>query len=392
MDKKNSLLFCSFVPVGLENYVSYFINNFADFTYLRWKFPHSKGGVHSSLIHYRNQSKVSEKIIFSIPVFDNKFLYFLFLPLNYFIYLSQALILLRKRPERKKRIFMGVNYFCTLCGLILKKLGRVDFVIYRVMDFFPLPPAGIYRYLNRVFYIIDQFCLNNSNSIWFTTLGHIIGREKYGYFDRRKYNYRIIPLGIDVKKFISKPIDENNKLSLVYCGVISRYHLLDLLFSVILQLKKEFKKIKLNLIGSGPDEEYFKKLAKKLDLEKNIIFHGFVEKGEKFTKLMVNNILGVALYKDEENFMKYTEPAKVKYYLSFGIPTIASKVPAIVQELDKKRVCLAVNNKKDEIIKVIKRFILDKNLQKEYQANIKEFVKTIDINKLLTANLSDCII
>lgn len=387
--KEAEIIFCSFSPVGLEDYITYFVDNFKKLIYLKWKFPHSKGKVNSEIIYYKEKKIISKEILFSLPNFSNQLFYFLFLPLNYLIYFLQVIFLLWKRKSEQKRIFVGVNHFCTFCGIILKKMGRVDFVIYRVTDFFPLPPGGPYRFLNRIFYVIDKFCLKNADDIWFTTEGHIIGREKYGYFDRKKYNYQIIPLGLNVGKFISRPITERNKYSLVYCGVISRYHLLDLLFEVIWELKKDFKNIKLNLIGSGPDEEYFKVLSQKMGLKKNVIFCGFVEDGEKFRNLMANNILGIALYKDEENFMRYTEPAKVKYYLSFGVPAIISDVPKIARELAEKRVSFSVNNNKAEITEVIRKFILNKNLEREYKENIKEFVKSIDINNLLETTFNN---
>jgi glycosyltransferase involved in cell wall biosynthesis len=387
-DKKHRLIFCSFVPVGLEDYVQYFINNFSNFTYLKWKFPHSKGSLKSALTIYKDGQKIEETYLFSTVPFKKRYLYFFSLPLNYLIYLQQALSSFRRRKNHDLTVFVGENYFCTFCGILLRKVGKVDFVIYRVMDFFPLPPGGLYRYLNRVFYVFDKFCLKNSDYIWFTTEGHIVGREKYGYFNRQEYRYRIIPLGLDSRKFISKPINVQNRYSLVYCGVISRYHMLDLLFEVIQDLKKDFANIKLNLIGSGPDETYFKQLAKEMNLQENIEFHGFVEEGDRFKELMANNILGIAFYRNEENFMKYTEPAKVKYYLSFGVPALVSKVPLIAYELDEKRVCFAVNNEKDEIEKTIKRFILDSDLQQEYKANIREYVQTVDINKLLGDTIS----
>lgn len=387
-DKKPRLIFCSFVPVGLEDYVQYFISNFSNFTYLKWKFPHSRGSIKSSLTNYSDGQKIKERYLLSFVPFQKKYMYFFSLPLNYLIYLQQALSSFWRRKDRDTTVFVGENYFCTFCGILLKKAGRVDFVIYRVMDFFPLPPSGLYRYLNRFFYVIDKFCLKNSDYIWFTTEGHIVGREKYRYFNRDEYCYKIIPLGIDSRKFISKPISEKNKYSLVYCGVISRYHMLDLLFEVIQDLKEDFSEIQLNLVGSGPDETYFKELSKKMNLQDNIVFHGFVEEGDRFKEIMANNILGIAFYRNEENFMKYTEPAKVKYYLSFGVPALVSKVPLIANELDKKRVCFAVNNEKDEIVKIVKRFILDSNLQQEYKSNIREYVKTVDINKLLGDTIS----
>ena len=386
--KEAEIIFCSFFPVGLDDYVAYFIDNFKKFAYLKWKFPHSKGKLNSEIINYQEKKINYQEKVFSLPVFRNKFFYFLFLPLNYLIYFFQSLFLSR-RNGHDFRIFFGVNYFCAFCGIILRKIGRVDFVVYRVMDFFPLPSSGPYRILNRIFYKIDKFCLNNADSIWFTTEGHIIGREKYKYFNRNKHNYQIIPLGLDINKFLSNPVNDDDCYSLVYCGVISKYHLLDLLFEVVDDLKKDFKNIKLNLIGSGPDEDYFKILSQKMGLQDNIVFYGFMEDGEEFKNLMSKNVLGIAFYKDEENFMKYTEPAKVKHYLSFGVPAIISDVPKIAQELNKKRVSFAVNNSRAKITEVIKKFFIDKQLQKEYKENIKEFVKSIDINSLLETAFSN---
>lgn len=371
-------IFCSFVPVGFEDYVAFFKKTFNNFTYLKFKFPHSKGGFTSS---------INDKELLTLPNMSNKFLYFLFLPINYFIFMTQVLVLLWRRPISNKRVFMGVNYMCTFYGLILKLFKRVDFVIYRVTDFFPLPKNGPYRTLNKIFYKIDSFCLKKADSVWFTTEGHIIGREKYGYFNRKNRDYEIIPLGINAKKFMSNKITKFNKYSLVYCGVISRYHMLDLLFEALEDLKKEFPEIKLNLIGSGPDEDYFRGLSVEKGLTKNVIFHGFVPEGRKFDTLMSNNLLGVALYKNEEDFMKYTEPAKVKYYLGFGVPAIISDVPKIAKELDKANVAIAVENDKESIVSVIRKFMLDSSLQKKYKDNIRSFVKTVDINIMLEERL-----
>jgi glycosyltransferase involved in cell wall biosynthesis len=382
------IIFNSFEPVGLEDYVTYFKKRFKDFVYLKWKFPHRKGKSTSACIRHKTGKQLYSKKLTSLYVSRNKFFYFSLLPFHYMLYLFQALTALEKRPSnRKSVVFFGVNYYCTFCGIILKKIGRVDYVIYRVMDFFPLPKRGVYRYLNRLFYTFDRFCLKNADSVWFTTQGHIEGREKYGYFDRRKELYRLIPLGINSDNYIDKTITEQSRKSLVYCGVISVYHMLELVFDVLAQLKIVYPDILLNVVGSGPDEDYFRRLAYEMGLNENIKFHGYIEEGERFNQVMSNNLLGIALYKDEENFMKYTEPAKVKYYLNFGIPALVSKVPSIAKELDELRVSFAVNNEKYEIVSIIKRFIEDQSMQKEYKSNIGKFVETVNIFNLLEKNI-----
>jgi len=380
--REAELIFCSFVPVGLDDYAEYFAKNFRRLTYLKWKFPHSKGNITSEIIRYGKTEKISSKNLFSLPTFSNKLLYFSFLPVNYLIYFSQSLSHLWKKRKNTGRIFFGINYFCAFCGIVLKKMGRVDFVIYRVMDFFPLPPKGAYRILNRIFYTIDKFCLKNADSIWFTTEGHIIGRENYDYFDRKKFQYLMIPLGINPEKFSIAPINESSP-SLVYCGVISKYHMLGLLFQVFQELKNKFGNIKLKIIGSGPDEEYFKDLSRKMKLDDSIVFYGYMEEGDELRKIISESSLGVALYKDEENFMRYTEPAKVKYYLSFGIPSIISDVPVIARELDETGVSLKVINDKKEIVETVGNFLGDIERQKICKQKIAEFIKEIDINNLL---------
>jgi glycosyltransferase involved in cell wall biosynthesis len=386
MTKKNlQFIYCSFVPVGLEDYVEYFKANFKNFVYLKWRFPHNKGKV-STISTHKNGKLGYEAKIYALPVFSNKLLYFLFLPLNHFIYLVQAIGYLWTRPANTTRVFMGINYYCAFCGIILKKLGRVDYVIYRVMDFFPLPKSGIYRTLNKLFYVFDKFCLKNADSIWFTTEGHIAGREKYGYFDRTKANYQMIPLAVKLDKFVSTKVTNHD---IIYCGIISKYHMMDMVFEVIEKLTKDFPDVKLKIIGSGPDEDYFKKLASDKKMEKNVIFYGFVDEGPKFNELMSNSALGIALYKDEENFMKYTEPAKVKYYLNFGVPVIVSDVPKIARELDKLKVAYCVKNNANDIAKTIKSYFNNSAMQNEYKKNIEKFIKTIDVNYLLEKNFNE---
>src|SRR5208283_1247871 len=106
-DKKPRLIFCSFVPVGLEDYVQYFIKNFSNFTYLKWKFPHSKGSMKSSLTIYKDGQKIKETCLFSTIPSKKKYLYFFSLPLNYLIYLQQAFSSFSRRKNSDTTVFMG---------------------------------------------------------------------------------------------------------------------------------------------------------------------------------------------------------------------------------------------------------------------------------------------
>jgi glycosyltransferase involved in cell wall biosynthesis len=388
-NKDVQFIFCSFVPTGLEDYVTYFSKNFKDFVYLRWRFPHGKGKNISALERYINGKKESEKSLYILPYFGNKIVYFLVLPAFYFLYFWQALFLLWTRPKdlSKSRIFMGVNYIATFYGIILKKLGRVDYVIYRVMDFFPLPKEGPYRILNRVFYVIDKFCLKNSDSVWFTTEGHLRGREKYGYFDRSKTKYLMMPLSIDASKVVSLPSKEVDPHTLVYCGTISKYHMVDLLLYLVTELKKTFPSVHLRLIGTGPDEEYFKKLVGEQNLKDNITFYGYLPEGPEFIKIMSTSSLGVAFYRDVEDYIKYTEPAKVKFYLTYGVPVLVSDVPVIAKEVGKEGLGISVKNDLPVIAKAVKEYFGDNSKLSVFKENIRAYIPSVYIENLMTNNL-----
>lgn len=383
--KKIRFIFCSFVPVGLDDYADYMRNRFGDFVYLKWRFHFiDKKRISSSIQIFNKGKLLKEKKLFSFPKINNKTLYFLALPLVYLLYLFQAIknmIGIRKKHETV--IFMGVNYFCTLCGIILKSLSVVDFVIYRVTDFFPLPKSGVYRILNRIFYQLDKISLKYSDAIWFTTNGHIEGREKYGYFKRDNYYYETIPLGLRLDSLISLPLTEVKPHSIVYCGVISRYHLFDMLFNTLKDLKVKYPDIQLNIIGSGPDEMFYKELTTKMNLAENIKFHGFIEDNKMFAKSIAENLIGVALYRDEEDFMKYTEPAKVKTYLGCGVPVIVSNVPRITEEIFQNRVGFSIKNSVNELYNTIECFFNDEEMQKEYRNNIDGYIRRFDIDSLL---------
>ncbi len=376
-------VFNSFSPTGLDDYERFYASYFSDFVALVWKFPHSKGKHSSRLSVYSAGKKLEERALPSLKVRSGA-AYFLTLPFHYLLYLLQALTKLPRREPGVVRIYMGINYFCALCGIVLKKLGKADHVVYRVMDFFPTPDRGAYRYLMWIFYAIDRFCLSRADEVWFTTEGHIIGREKYGYYDRNKARYSMIPLGVDTSRYVCMPLNERRPNSLVYVGVVSRYHLVDLLFDVVARLVPEFPDVGLDMIGSGPDLDFFREEAARRGLRDRIVFRGFMDEGEAFTHIVAGSLLGIAFYRDEEGFMKYTEPAKVKYYLNYGVPAVVSRVPRIASELETEGVAFACENDAEIVAAVIRRFFSDREAAQKTIDAIGRYIRKVDINTMLT--------
>lgn len=100
----------------------------------------------------------------------------------------------------------------------------------------------------------------------------------------------MIPNGIDVNFKREKILNEKQNNVILYVGRLLRRKGVDLLINAIPIIIKKIPDIKLIIVGSGPEEENLKNLAKKRGLEKIIQFEGFVSEEKKFAFLDIADI------------------------------------------------------------------------------------------------------
>jgi glycosyltransferase involved in cell wall biosynthesis len=84
----------------------------------------------------------------------------------------------------------------------------------------------------------------------------------------------LIPNGVDKKRILSAKIS-NITSDVIFAGRLLNHKNVDLLIEAISLTKKARKDIKLIIVGEGPEKENLEQLAKKLNLEKNVIFSKF---------------------------------------------------------------------------------------------------------------------
>lgn len=88
-----------------------------------------------------------------------------------------------------------------------------------------------------------------------------------------------IPNAIDIKKINSiKPAKE--KSDVIFAGRLNEHKNVDILIKAIKILEEKNQKIKCIIIGDGPEKQNLQHLTNKLNLNKNIVFKGFVDKHE----------------------------------------------------------------------------------------------------------------
>ena len=69
--------------------------------------------------------------------------------------------------------------------------------------------------------------------------------------------------------------------TIFYLGRLKEYKQIDHLIKAIDAIKRKFPDISLSIAGSGDKEKELRELVKNLQLEKNVIFHGFINKKKK---------------------------------------------------------------------------------------------------------------
>jgi len=121
---------------------------------------------------------------------------------------------------------------------------------------------------------ITRFILNRADLI--TTDGYNAQEVMIKKLGVEKNKIRFIQFGVDIKKFF---LEENSRKinDLISLRSLEPVYNIETLIKAVNIIKKKIDSIKCVIVGNGSEEEKLKKLAKKLNLEKNINFLGKIE-------------------------------------------------------------------------------------------------------------------
>lgn len=137
----------------------------------------------------------------------------------------------------------------------------------------------------------------------------------------------IIPNPIDISKF--KPSAQKDILkkrcglpefSLVYFGKITYEKRIHELLKVFALLSPKYPKMKLSLIGDGPEKKNLEKFAERLNIRDKVIFFGMLKDQNFIDAVAANDIFITA--SDTEN-----QPLPIFEAMALGLPQIVAKSP-----------------------------------------------------------------
>lgn len=352
MTKKQSIVYVNFAPYdNAGRILDYLIQNFYIVLHFSYDHLRLKKGRRSKLTLYKNGKIIFAKNLIWLRTHP----LFLFPSLPF---VAVAIILqtiwytfIYKKMVGQFDYFLTVNAFTACAGNILRLLKLVNKTIYWVWDYFPPNHPDIrLRFARWAYWKFDESSRLYSNKV-------ILLNKHLSSIKKANKKQLIIPIGTNP---IRTSIATNKEIILGHLGMLKRTQGLDILFDNLTSLRKIFPKLKIEIIGSGPEETYFRSRAKKFA---NVVkFYGYVEKDDDMDKLMKKWSIGIATYvplKWSEHY--WTDPSKIKAYINQGLPVITTDVPEFAQEIENSKAGIVINyNSNQEFVNAVVKIIKNK--------------------------------
>ncbi|MBI4058804.1 glycosyltransferase [Candidatus Microgenomates bacterium] len=296
------------------------------------------------------------------------------------IYLKDAFYTLLWMLKQKGKIdlYIGSDNFSAFLGLILKKLGKVEEVVLYTIDY--MPQRFKNPLLNFLYHFFDKQCLKNCQVIWNVSPVMATAREEYSGLKISDCAPQIlVPLGMWYKRIPKLPLSKKNRYQLIFMGHLLEKQGLDVVIKGIPSILKKIPEAKLVVMGTGEYENHLKNLAKRLKIEKHVLFTGYIERHEDIERKLARSALAVAMYKpDPASFTNWSDPGKLKNYLAAGLPIILTSVPPVAKEIKNEKCgVIAEYNEKDFSQQVI-NLLRNNSKMREYSKNAVKWARQFD--------------
>jgi glycosyltransferase involved in cell wall biosynthesis len=220
------------------------------------------------------------------------------------------------RPHLKKRYQLGIvdGPESALLALILKNTGRVRYLIYYDIDYYP----GVHPQWSGLLSRREQICCNVADAVASVSRPLAALREQQG-----ARLAAVIPNGVDFARFhTANLIRREHPMTLIYAGSLDARWGIDLSLQAMPLLRRRIPDIRLIIAGSGPAEQELRQLSSSLGLGDCVRFEGFVPHSD-LPDLLAQADIGIATSR-RNAFRQYASPLKIVEYMAAGLPVICS--------------------------------------------------------------------
>ena len=327
----------------------YFIKYKVTFAFLEHPFSFNKRERNSRITYFRRGRKI--KSIEGIKINGPDLLWYLkdiFYTLYFII-----------KGSEKYNYCIAADNLNAFSAWLLKKIGFVNKVIYWTIDYSPRRFEN--KLLNYIYHLIDRFCCYNSDLLWVSSPRMKDARQKKGYNIERCAEELVVRDGCHFERIERLADKEVNKFKLVFMGLLSERKGVDLLIKALPELLKDYPRVTLTIIGTGPEEEKLQNLVLELGIKNKVFFTGFIKEHYILEKTIASCGIAFAPYNpDPYNYTFFSDVMKVKTYLACGLPVLITKVPEIAEEIQSRKAGLIIKYDKRDLVQKTKQLLVDK--------------------------------
>ena len=256
--------------------------------------------------------------------------------------------------------YLGADPLNTVVGVLLKWLGRTDFVIFYTIDW--MPGRFSNKILNAVYHWLDRFCVRHCDAAWNISPRIQDVRRSQGLPDSRNI---LVPVGVDLEKIDLPDKSGRQPSDLVLLGALAPSKGVDLVIEAFPRLKERFPQLTLHVIGKTPHEAvedgvvyqpYEPRLAA---LGDGVVLHG-ARPHDEVLRMLPGYDISLALYKPSpNNLSQWADPSRVKDYLACGLPVVITPVPEIHKDIAALGAGLVVDYAVDPLAEAIGEMLAD---------------------------------
>ena len=283
--------------------------------------------------------------------------------------------------ERGIPICMTADPLCTLAGMTLQTMGFVRTIYFHSIDYsdsrFPS------KLLNAIYLHLYRYAVNRADFVGLVSRPMF---DKCASFVANRNKLIYVPNTPDFSKVSRVDIGRRERFSLVVVanGIMERYEFEKIVY-LIARVKEYFPQVRLKAIGATDmDSDYFGKLLKliaRLDLQKNVVFYGFLSK-ENAQRIVASSHIGLALYSPTISHIRYGDSLKIREYAACGLPTVADRKTATAREAAEHEAGFACQDE-DEMVEAVKWLWNDEQTYQCYSFNALAWAEKFDKAKIL---------
>jgi glycosyltransferase involved in cell wall biosynthesis len=284
------------------------------------------------------------------------------------------------RQSRDKKVFIGADPINGLSGALLKIFGSTDRFIYFTVDY--IEKRFENPFLNFCYHLADKLCLIFSDEVWSVSTRITKKRAKQGVKETKN---KLLVNSPDFLSIKQRGYDGNQNLIII--SPLSTALNLPPIITALKPLFKKYPKLKLQIVGTGDEENNFKRLVRTQKLEDRVKFLGWKHHNEVFD-LISRSFLGFALYTGAASWNIYGDSMKAREYVACGLPVIINTIPSTADDVKKYNAGLVLSSVDEkEIAQFIQKCLDDRAFYLKLKQNAlkmgRDFDKNVILSKLL---------